>query len=147
MNPANPKRFHKNVAGDFYTTGSLIPCSPETPKNLIWCGDCLACEAPEGEAPDLLAKLSDANTDTYFVRQPVNEAETEAACRALMSCCVAALRYGGKNVSITQRLKNSPEFCDYIIAHDGKLIRTLDDRGELLPFAERMKAIINESEP
>jgi hypothetical protein len=37
MDKGNPQRFEKNVPGHFYTTG-----------------DCLACAAPEDEAPELL---------------------------------------------------------------------------------------------
>jgi hypothetical protein len=47
------RRFPKNVPGSFYTTG-----------------ECLACTLPEKEAPDLLVPLDEANSDTYFVRQP-----------------------------------------------------------------------------
>lgn len=61
-----PIRFEKNVAGDFYTTG-----------------DCMACDAPEAEARDLLAPLENDNWDTYFVRQPETAEEIERACRAL----------------------------------------------------------------
>jgi len=49
----HPKRCALNVSGPFYTTG-----------------ECLACEAPEFEAPNLLAPLTNGNNTTYFVRQP-----------------------------------------------------------------------------
>ena len=91
-------RFRKNVPGPFYTTG-----------------DCLACEAPEEEAPDLLAPLIGDNGDTYFVRQPTTPAEVERACRALEVCCVAALRYGGTDQNIIRRLGNDPEYCDRLL--------------------------------
>lgn len=78
MNQETPRRFERNVPGPFYTTG-----------------DCLACAAPEYEAPDLLAPLEGGNHDTYFVRQPETPEEVEKACRALEVCCVAALRYEG----------------------------------------------------
>ena len=83
MVPYTPHRFRKNVPGPFYTTG-----------------DCLACDAPEHEAPDLLAPLTGDNYDTYFVRQPVTPDEVERACRALEVCCAAALRYGGTDPNI-----------------------------------------------
>ncbi len=143
MSPANPKRLPQNVDGDFYTTGSMIPSGPDSPEKMIWCGDCLACEAPERAAPDLLAKLSKANTNTYFVRQPESEVEIDSACRALTSCCVSALRYAGKDCSIIEKLNNNPEYCDYVISPDGKLVGTLDAAGELLPIAEQMTASIN----
>ena len=49
----HPKRCPLNAPGPFYTMG-----------------ECLACEAPEAEAPDLLAPLTGGNYTTYFVRQP-----------------------------------------------------------------------------
>ena len=97
MNPRHV-RFPKNVAGPFYTTGT-----------------CLACAAPEAEAPELLAPLSDDNYETYFVRQPSTPEETEKACRAIEVCCVAALRYGGEDPAIIRRLGNRPEYCDTIL--------------------------------
>jgi hypothetical protein len=91
-------RFRKNVPGPFYTTG-----------------DCLACDAPEHEAPDLLAPLTGGNYDTYFVRQPATPDEIERACRALEVCCVAALRYGGTDPNIIRRLGNDPDYCDRLL--------------------------------
>lgn len=98
MNSEIPQRFEKNVSGDFYTTG-----------------DCLACDAPEYEAPHLLATLNENNCYTYFVKQPETPEEIERACRAVEVCCVAALRYGGKNPQIIRRLHNTPEYCDYLL--------------------------------
>ena len=91
-------RFRKNVPGPFYTTG-----------------DCLACDAPEQEARDLLAPLIGCNFDTYFVRQPLTPEEVERACRALEVCCVAALRYGGTDPDIIRRLGNEPDYCDRLL--------------------------------
>lgn len=91
-------RFRKNVPGPFYTTG-----------------DCLACDAPEYEARDLLAPLTGDNFDTYFVRQPTTFVELERACRALEVCCVAALRYGGTDPNIIRRLGNDPDYCDRLL--------------------------------
>ena len=92
------ERFEKNVPGDFYTTG-----------------DCLACYAPEEEAPDLLAELTSEQADTYFVKQPEMPEEIERACRAIEVCCTAALRYGGKDPKIIKRLGNDPLYCDNLI--------------------------------
>ena len=86
----NPRRFPKNADGPFYTTGYECNASQDSPA--IWCGDCLWCEASEHEAPDLLAPLNDDNLDTHFVRQPQTPEEIERACRAMLVCCVAALR-------------------------------------------------------
>lgn len=95
MEEETPARFEKNVPGDFYTTG-----------------ECMACDAPESEAPDLLAPLEGDNYDTYFIKQPET---AERACRALEVCCVAALRYGGTNPEIIRRLGNNPEYCDHLL--------------------------------
>jgi len=97
MNPRHV-RFPKNVAGPFYTTGT-----------------CLACAAPEAEAPELLAPLSDDNYETYFVRQPSTPEEIEKACRAIEVCCVAALRYGGQDPAVIRRLGNRQEYCDTLL--------------------------------
>ena len=90
------ERNPKNAPGDFYTVF-----------------DCLACGAPEAEAPELLAPLTDDNLETYFVRQPQTPAEVELACRAAEVCCVSALRYAGRDPGIIRRLGNRPEYCDH----------------------------------
>lgn len=59
--------------------------------------------------------LTDNNSDTYFVRQPSTPDEVERACRALDSCCVAALRYGGSDPNIIRRLGNDPVYCDRLL--------------------------------
>jgi hypothetical protein len=97
----HPKRCPLNVPGPFYTLG-----------------DCLACEIPECEAPELLAPLKDGNYITYFVRQPETEQEIENACRAILVCCVEDLRYGGTDKSIILRLGNTPHASDYIVQDD-----------------------------
>ena len=127
----NPRRFPKNAPGPFYTTG-------EPDSQQVWCGDCLACDAPEAVAPYLLAKLDNDNSDTYYVRQPETAEERESACGAMVVCCVAALRYGGRDRTIIARLQNSPEFCDYVVDEHDLLVPSLDDNGELLPFAKRL---------
>ena len=93
-------RFPLNVAGAFYT-----------------CGECMACDAPEQEAPELLAPLAnDGNLRTYFVRQPETAAEIERACWAIRVCCAADLRYGGTDPKIIARLGNTAYTCDYLVA-------------------------------
>ena len=100
----HPRRCPLNVTGPFYT-----------------CGDCLACEAPECEASDLLAPLGPGNgtsynCTTYFVRQPRTAAEIERACSAAEVCCVADLRYGGTDPRIITRLGNDPLYCDHLLS-------------------------------
>jgi hypothetical protein len=94
----NPRRCPLNVPGPFYTLGT-----------------CCACEAPEYEAPDLLAPLTGDNFTTYFVKQPRTPEEIERACRAIDACCVYDLRYGGTDPAIIKRLGNNPLCSDYIL--------------------------------
>jgi hypothetical protein len=88
-------RHKSNVDGAWYATG-----------------ECMACGAPEEQAPTLLAGLSDENLDTFFVRQPSTEAEVEQACRAAEVCCVNAIRYGGNDQGILSRLSERSELLD-----------------------------------
>jgi uncharacterized protein (TIGR02996 family) len=97
----HPSRCPLTVAGPFYT-----------------CGTCLACEAPEAEAPDLLAPLGSGNYTTYFVRQPETAGEIERACGAAKVCCMSDLRYGGTDPRIIAQLGNSPEFCDNLLSEE-----------------------------
>src|SRR5262245_11746356 len=93
-----PSRFPKNVPGPFYTTG-----------------ECLACGAPEHEAPTCLAPLDDDNGDTYFVRQPETAEELAGVISAMHSCCVSAIRYGGEDPQIIRRCGNTSEYCDHVL--------------------------------
>jgi hypothetical protein len=101
----HPDRFPKNVPGPFYTLG-------DKGEDGVWCGRCLCCGLPENEAPTLLAPLSDSNDDTYFVQQPQTDQEIDAACWAVEVCCVNALRYGGRDPKILDRLRKTG-CCDY----------------------------------
>jgi uncharacterized protein (TIGR02996 family) len=106
----HPRRHPLNVPGPFYT-----------------CGNCMACEAPEAEAPHLLAPLRhDGNLITHFDRQPQSAAEVEAACRAIQVCCVDDLRYGGTDPRILTALGNSPAWCDYLIHEDSPTLVRAD---------------------
>ncbi len=107
-------RLPRNVPGPFYTLGCRGPEGE-------WSGNCLACEAPEEEAPDLLAPLTEDNIDTYFMKQPRTPDEIERACSAISVCCVAALRYGGTDPVIIRRLGNDPMHSDYLLDHSGRV--------------------------
>lgn len=100
----HPLRLPQNAEGPFYTLGARD-------RDGVWCGECLLCGTPEDAAPGLLAPLDGWNPGTHFVRQPQNEPEIEQACRAIEVCCVDALRYGGRDPKIIQRL--SGKCCDY----------------------------------
>ncbi len=108
------RRFPKNASGPFYTTGT------QTQEG--WGGDCLECQAPEAEAPDLLAPQTEGNWDTYFVKQPQTEAEIQRACMAIRVCCVSALRYGGRDPEIIRMLGNTPDYSDYILDSEGRIV-------------------------
>ena len=112
-----PQRCPLNAPGSFYTTGQ-----------------CLACEAPEVEAPELLAPLTGGNYTTYFVRQPQSPLEVESACRAIGVCCMMDVRYGGTDRAIIERLGNDPTASDYVI-RDGQLVRS-----DKAPVAEQSYA-------
>jgi hypothetical protein len=99
-----PHRLEKNAPGDWYTTG-----------------ECMACGAPEAEAPELLSPLTDDDLETYFTRQPATAAELAHACRAAEVCCVTSLRYGGRDPAVIRRLGNSGEFCDFVVAENGEV--------------------------
>lgn len=100
----NHPRFEKNVPGPWYTTGG-----------------CVACGAPEDEAPELFAGLNDDNYETYFVRQPETPEEAERACNAAKVCCLSTIRYCGTDKEIIRRLGNSPEYCDNTIGWFGRV--------------------------
>lgn len=132
----HPNRFPKNAVGAFYSTGHQCRDSSDPNSQMVWCGDCLACEAPESAAPELLAALKEENIDTYFVRQPATPDETSHAISAAKFCCVAAIRYGGQDRKIIRRLDNDPQLCDYVIDANNALVLTVAADGELLPFAQ-----------
>ena len=121
----HPRRFRRNVSGPFYTLGSAEA------------GDCLFCGTPEDAAPSLLHELDDDDYNTYFVRQPDTPEEVEAACSAIESCCVSALRYCGTDPEIIRRLGNSPEFSDFVLDRDGELILATRADGSWPPEVAR----------
>ncbi|MCJ8314992.1 MAG: ferredoxin [Saccharospirillaceae bacterium] len=127
----NPNRTSQNVDGDFYTTGYWYESEE--------CGDCLDCAIPEAEAPTLLADIYKEDTYTHFIRQPESDKEIEQACEACEVCCVNALRYGGTNIDIIQRLYNTPDYCDYLVTKSGGLEYALDEKGDFLPFSYKFK--------
>jgi hypothetical protein len=106
-------RLPKNIEGDFYATGSIC-------TNGTWMSDCTACGLPEYEAPNLLAELNDLNLDTYFIKQPETAGEIEQAISASDVCCTDAIRYGGKDKKIIEKML--PHLCDYKISILGNVV-------------------------
>jgi len=100
-------------------------CPLNAPGEFYTLGECLACGAPEAEAPELLAPLTEGNYTTYFVRQPQTREEIERACNAIQVCCVMDLRYSGTDRAIIKRLGNDPLACDYVV-RDGQLVRSAE---------------------
>jgi ferredoxin len=82
------ERTPKNVPGPFYVIKD----------------ECIACGAPEAEAPTLMAFDDDAGS-CYFRRQPSDPAETDRAIRAVWASCCGAVRYGGSEPAVLARLR------------------------------------------
>jgi hypothetical protein len=92
----NPDAYPLNAPGDFYVLN----------------GCCIACEAPEHEAPDLMAHTADGHC--FFKRQPATADETERACWAVVVGCCGAVRYGGRHPAILKRLEQfGRDACDH----------------------------------
>jgi len=92
---AEVPRFHLNATGDFFVEDGM----------------CIACTAPEHEAPELMANATDSSGHyhCYFRRQPANAAEVEHAIRAVFVSCCGAVTYGGTDPSILLRLEELKE--------------------------------------
>lgn len=67
--------------------------------------ECIACGAPEAEAPSLMAFDEDRGS-CYFRRQPATPDETYRAIRAVWVSCCGAVRYAGDDPTVTARLVN-----------------------------------------
>jgi hypothetical protein len=95
--------FPLNAPGDFYVEDGL----------------CIACEAPEHEAPALMSHVKDGSRDDcyhcYFKRQPQTPEEVQQAIRAVQVACCGAVRYGGRDPQIVSRLRalGSSDDCDH----------------------------------
>lgn len=84
----NAKRYPKNASGPFFVNKD----------------ECIACGAPEHEAPDLI--VHDEQTyHCYFKRRPATPEEVERAIQAICVSCVGALQYCGDDLQIRQRIE------------------------------------------
>lgn len=92
------ERHLKNAQGDFYVEKDL----------------CISCEAPENEAPELMTH--DECSHCYFFRQPETKEELNHAIMAVAVGCCGAVRYGGVDPEVIQRLTEllSREQCDHV---------------------------------
>ena len=88
-----------NVPGDFYVENGM----------------CIACSAPEPEAPDLMSHDETNHHHCYFKCQPQTSAEIEKAIRAVRVGCCGAVRYGGHDPQIIKQLcfLGSADDCDH----------------------------------
>lgn len=84
-------RTPRNVPGPFFTEKDC----------------CIACRAPEAEAPDLMAFDEDAGS-CYFRRQPVTPEEVERAINAVAVSCCDGVQYDGDDPAILVRLHRQP---------------------------------------
>jgi hypothetical protein len=84
------RRYPLNPVGDFYVADGM----------------CIACTAPEHEAPELMAHdpAADGGYHCYFKQQPKTPEELERAIRAVEVGCCGAVRYGGRDPQIIRRL-------------------------------------------
>jgi hypothetical protein len=85
--------YPKNAPGPFYVQSEC----------------CIACSAPEQEAPDLMdhGEWPDGEEGyhCYFKRQPETPDEVERAISACVVSCVRAVRYAGNNPKILKRFR------------------------------------------
>jgi hypothetical protein len=75
------KVYPLNALGDFYVEDGM----------------CIACAAPEHEAPALMAHDPNAHCGyhCYFKKQPQTPEELDRAIQAVNVGCCGAVRYGG----------------------------------------------------
>lgn len=94
-------RYPLNAAGDFYVADGM----------------CIACTAPEHEAPELLGHdhFSHAGYHCFFKRQPQTPEELNHAIMAVAVGCCRAVRYGGTDAAVLRRLAElgATEACDH----------------------------------
>jgi hypothetical protein len=82
-----PVAYHLNSPGDFYVLDGM----------------CIACTAPEHEAPSLMSHDESAGYHCYFKCQPETIEETESAIWAVAVGCCGAVRYGGRDPQVIRR--------------------------------------------
>lgn len=83
-----PERYPENAQGDFYVENQV----------------CIACGAPEAEAPDLIDHSKIEYGHCYFKKQPQTPDELNRAISAMQVSCISGLRYGGQDEEILKRL-------------------------------------------
>jgi hypothetical protein len=101
-------RNPKNAPGPFY----------------VLANSCIACGAPQAEAPELVAGCS-SDAGCYFHRQPETPEEVDAAIRATFVSCVQVYRYGGEDPEIRLRLAELGQvsLCDHPLEGVTEVVR------------------------
>lgn len=106
-------------------------------------GFCLSCEAPESEAPDLMAHdWDDEDTSChscYFRKQPQTPDEVRRAVMAVYVSCCGAVRYAGDDPAVLRRLRNlrKADACDQLepfLPKDFYLLQSLWPRDDTPPL-------------
>src|SRR5262245_42737857 len=100
------------------------PCPGNAPGPFyVARGGCASCDAPLAEAPDLMDYEGEPGFQFHcrFARQPQTEGEVEQAVNAMAVCCTLAVRYGGSDKVILDRLSvlHSAASCDYLPESNG----------------------------
>jgi hypothetical protein len=84
------ERHPKNAPGDFYVG-----------KN-----ECIACGAPEREAPELMSHTREGGDyHCFFHRQPETSEEVEHAVWAVFISCCDSVYYAGKDDKLMAQLR------------------------------------------
>ena len=95
-----PQPHPLNAPGPFYVENHL----------------CITCMLPLSEAPDLMGFFDgDGEHHCYFKKQPATSEETSQAIDAIHVNCCGAVRYGGSDPAILQKLNdiNRADHCDF----------------------------------
>ena len=91
----------------------LVPRNADGPF-YVEDGMCMACGAPEAQAGELMGH-EESDGHCFFKRQPETPEEENRAILAVWSSCCGAVRYGGDDQILIQRLVNIGEAdqCDH----------------------------------
>jgi hypothetical protein len=98
--------YLKNAAGPFYVVHER----------------CIACQAPESEAPDLMThdEGEEIGYQCYFKKQPTTPEQLDQAINAVIVSCCGAVRYAGRDPEILKRICD-PRWEPYAIQCDALL--------------------------
>ncbi len=77
---------------------------------------CIACDAPYHEAPDLMGYETEEGYHCHFKKQPSTSDEVDRAIQACRVSCVRAVRYAGNDPAILERFQElrAAHACDVL---------------------------------